>query len=207
METFFALVPSEPLMGFLLECKRVAREIAGDQEFLADAPHLTLSVGCYEDRPGLPAAVARLMDGLRPGLALAGWHTFRDDPVTGGHTLVLRPDDGDKAWLRDFQVSLLEAVSAYRAQPTPDRYRDRSRFTPAMRAALERHGYPFVGPAWEPHFTVASFAPAVYESVRARLAGLHPPSRAGFDALVLYRVEEDGRFVAVRKWGMGQSEG
>lgn len=205
METFFALIPSEPLMGFLLDCKRLAREACGDQQFLADPPHLTLSVGCYEDRPGLREAVAASMEGLLPGVGIAGWQVFRDDPVTGGHTLVLKPESADKEWLRAFQAALLQAASGFRTRPVPDRYRDRSRFTPAMLASLERHGYPFVGDGWEPHFTVASFAPAAFEAAQGRLSGLRPPPRAGFEALALFRAEAGGGFVAVRKWGMGQS--
>ena len=191
-ERFFALMPDAETAAAIADLKRIALEACGPQKYLDDEPHLTLGVGHFRAGPALESAISEgaPFTGIEAGLA--GWHTYFDDPVTRLHTLVIKLDAPSAARLRDYQVRVLDAASAHREKPAPDRYADRSRYTPDMIASVERYGFPFVGRIWEPHFTIASFAPADYPRAWDRLAGARLPARAALAELDLFEIEPDG---------------
>lgn len=191
-ERFFALMPDDGFAAAVADLKRIAFDACGPQKYLDDAPHLTLGVGHFRPGPALEGAIADRAPFEAIEVGLDGWHTFFDDPVTRLHTLVIKLDAGSAARLREYQVRVLDAAAAHREKPAPDRYSDRSRYSPEMIASVERWGFPFGGSIWSPHFTIASFAPADYPRAWDRLAGERLPIRATLTALEFLEIEPAG---------------
>ena len=189
---FFALEPAPTDRDRILELKRRAGVLAGPQLYLNDAPHLTLYVGDFANQSELWHA---LMERLKfSGIVVKpnGWKIFYNDPVTGGHTLAIGVDDAATAVLRRFQQEVVELAAPARRTAIPERYADRTGYSPLMNASLDRYGFPFVGENWQAHLTIASFCPEVFSEVWAQLRTAELPSRLLLDTFALNAIKADG---------------
>ena len=203
-EQFFCLKPDAETEAFITRCKSIARSEVGSQQYLDDDPHLTLYVGDFSFGDAFLQTMAPLLPPEPVEVPLAGWSTFRDDPVTGGHTLVLSVEESGMQPLRALQQSVVDAASPYRNPGVLDRYQDPSGFDSDMMASLERYGFPFVGRIWKAHLTIASFEPAAYENVAASLLKLQPPQTVRFPVLALMRITSSG-FETRQHWRLGDA--
>jgi hypothetical protein len=189
---FVALKPDDRLHELVQGYKDRTRELVGDQLYLADPPHLTVYLACF------PAAV-RLAPLLRdlvaatppPAVRLVGWHAFENDALTGRHTLTCAIHPDDKRALRAFQGRVVAAVAAHRDRAATDaRFAGRLQHLSAgQREGVAAVGFPFVGDGWEPHFTVASVAPAAWDALLAELQSRPPGGQFSCSALGEYQLD------------------
>jgi 2'-5' RNA ligase len=189
---FLALDPGAWLGGAIQAAKDEVRALAGSQRYLEDPPHLTLFVGVFTDRSAVPAVLAGAVPEA-PSIGVQGWHVFRDDPLTGGHTLVAALDPAGMAPLRRLQAAALATVAPLRdLRASRDRYAAvHDRLSPVRQASLDRHGFPFTGDDWHPHVSVASIAALAWDPVWSALAARAPHGTARMPALVWYALDGD----------------
>ncbi len=180
---FLALEPEDAFARQVQVFKDCVRSTVGGQLYLDDPPHVTLYLavfptgidlaGCLED------ACRRL---AAPTARIDGWHVFEADPLTGNHTLVcdIAPE------CRPALGTIQQATAAV-AAPLRDRSATRARYDGSWqrlsaeeRRNIEAVGFPFVGPVWHPHVTVASIRPEAWEAVWPKLAGAPPDAVARF---------------------------
>jgi 2'-5' RNA ligase len=186
---FIALTPDEPFHGRLKSLKALVRSIAGEQQYLADPPHLTLYVGAFREAGPVIAALDGIAQGDSPvEIDLAGWHVFLGDPLTGRSTIVCDPAPSCVSRLRALQGRVVDAVSPLRdPEASARRYRFAlASLSPEEAASVARYGYPFVGEIWRPHLTVASVAPGDWNAVWAALEPEAPHGSIRCSRMTLY---------------------
>lgn len=189
---FLALEPDEPFRARVLAWKRRVRELAGDQLYLDHPPHLTLYAALFppgiDFRESFDEVAARV---AAPTVSICGWHVFEADQLTGNNTLVCDVHPGGRPVLEAIQR---QAVAA--ATPLRDTMATRSRYdavwerlSEGERANVEAFGFPFAGPAWRPHVTVASVRPEAWEAVWPRLAADPPSATVRFPYMGAYAIK------------------
>ena len=160
MTTFvLALEPDPGFAAEVMNAKECVRELGGAQQYLDHPPHVTLYVLRSAETA---ASLASLLPPLSaPICQLRGWHVFRDDALTGGHTLVYAFRGESVTRLQQLQRSLIAALSPLRdVDASRDQYAtSREQLGPIYWGHVARCGYPYVGSDWHPHITVASIRP------------------------------------------------
>ena len=175
--SFIALEPEEKLYNLVLNAKNVVSETVGSQKYLHDPPHLTLQVGSFADMEKVEATLQRVAQAVSvDSIHLNGWHVFRDDPLTGGHTVVTNISDEDQIKLRNIQSLVLQATRPLlNLEPCIQRYSASwGKLSLVQRASAEAWGFPFTGADWHPHVTVASISRDHWSFVWDTLEKLSP---------------------------------
>lgn len=118
-------------------------------------PHATVWVGdvrsCDEAEHSVTEAVSRVVDF---SIAIRGPHVFYDDaPAGGGQTCAFAAKSTDL--LAHLQRAVAGALREHRTLVSDDRLSASLRQEPFLQSWRE-FGFPFVGPHWIPHFTIAS---------------------------------------------------
>lgn len=175
---YVALDPSPPFAAWLQARKEQLRSLVGEHRYLSDPPHLTLYVASFDD----PGGVATALDAIAlPDLGslevgMRGWHVFLQDAATGGNTLVCDLDAPDDAALRRLQNTAAAALAPLRnVESTAARYAaSLAGFGTRERESIETFGFPYVGPIWRPHLTVASVAPRDWDVAWQAFAQVPP---------------------------------
>ncbi len=206
---FVALEPDGDSLAKVLAWKRRVHELVGPQLYLDDPPHLTLYLAVYPSTSDLSAAVERLAGQLDlPHLEMDGWHVFEADVLTNRNTLVCNLAPASRDLLRRVQNAAVGAVADLRDRAgTLARYRKSwDRLSEIERSNAERSGFPFVGPIWYPHVTVASIDCKDWDKVYVELQSLRPSGRLLLPSLTLYRLEED-RPVELGRWRIDRPSG
>ncbi|MFC1504638.1 hypothetical protein ACFL6D_04405 [Spirochaetota bacterium] len=198
-EHFFAFIPDKPLYEFIMQCKKSAFELAGEQLYLKDTPHLTVYLGHFNDTAKLCTAVSKNVSVPKEHIALAGWHTFFNDPVTQKHTVVIQIAPKSIKALQEIQMSLVLLASEYRSLPCPKRYSQTNGLSKEMKISIEKYGFPFTGNIWFPHFSIASFSPDTYDIIKDMLYKKQPPGETHMSCLVLYSIR-NGAFEEIHRW-------
>ena len=188
---FWALEPDPALAARVLAYKARVRALAGPQTFLDDPPHLTLYLAVYAAEAPLEAATARLAAELAAVTAgLAGWHAFASDPLTGAHSLVCGLAPEAIPVLRVCQTRVVAARAPLR-DPGATRARYATRW-PHLDAVqqhnVETTGFPYTGPTWQPHVTIASIAPDAWPRAWEALRDDPPGGAVRFATLQHFRL-------------------
>jgi len=191
---FLALMPDSATNAFIADAKTIVRRVAGNQRYLDDPPHLTLFVGCFVDLDAVGTVIATSAAGWSmPTANIAGWHVFRDDPITGGHTLVCGITAETATALRHIQDLAISVAGPLRnTAATLDRYSPRiDRFSEVQRASLERCGFPFTGSEWRPHISIASIVQRYWDAAWAALGSTPRIGTVSFPVLHWYRLVDE----------------
>jgi hypothetical protein len=199
---FVALEPDDDSLAKVLGWKQAVRELVGPQLYLDDPPHLTMYLAIFSKEHDLAAVAAALASGLRlPPLEMSGWHAFEADVLTDRNTLVCDLSPGSQVILRGAQCSAVAALAGLR-----DQVKTRARYEPSWRrlpeterANVESFGFPFVGPIWHPHISIASILRTDWEVVRSAFATVNPAGPFRLPWLALYRLEQE-QPVLVGRW-------
>lgn len=185
------LKPDGNLSDFIAKTKSKTKDVVGDQQYLSHPPHMTLYVAAFEDLGTVVEASQRLASKQLPiEIQIDGWHSFGNDSLTGGHTLVCNLESDCRAELRRLQTQVISTISTKR-DVTKSRARYEQFFEQLdlhRQQAVIETGFPFVGDDWIPHLTIASFDSSrwtkAWELVKA-----NPPeggySLEGFEIFVL----------------------
>jgi hypothetical protein len=140
-------------------------------------------------------------------LEICGWHVFEADVLTDRNTLVCDLSRETQEALRAVQCSTVAALADLR-----DRTLTRARYEPAWqrlpdteRTNVESVGFPFVGPIWHPHVSIASILRKDWEPVRAAFESIDPSGPFRLPWLTLYRLEKEHP-VVVDRWTVAGQE-
>jgi 2'-5' RNA ligase len=169
---FVALDPDERLSELVWSHKERARQLVGPQLYLDDPPHLTVFLAVFPADVSLARPLESLVAHLSaPRVRLTGWHVFTGDALTGLNTLTCAIDPKDKEILRSVQSRIVETVSPLRDGPaTAARFAGRfAHLSAEQQQKVLRHGFPYLGAGWEPHFTVASIRPQDWQALWSEL--------------------------------------
>lgn len=190
---FVSVDPGPAIESMLLRFKRQVRQLAGEQLFLNDPPHLTVYLAHFPTKEPLLAAVAKLAAEV-PAITIkiSGWHIFANDQLTGRHTLVAQFDDYTQSQLRSLQQRVIGTLAPLRnVQATTARYtRQFQLLSRQRRESIEDHGFPFTGADWHPHFTVASVRPDVWPRVADEILPKAPKIMEACSRLTVYELED-----------------
>jgi 2'-5' RNA ligase len=188
------LEPEEKLYNFILRAKKIVSETVGYQKYLEDPPHLTLQVGSFADMEKVATTLQRVtQEADINSIYLNGWHVFRDDPLTGGNTVVTNFPDEYHIKLREIQSLVLQATRAFlNIEACFQRYSSSwEKLTPVQRASTEAWGFPFTGTDWHPHVTVASISRDHWSLVWDTLQKFSPHGVFTFPRMCLYRINQN----------------
>jgi hypothetical protein len=191
---FLALEPDEPFAAEVLGWKERVRRLVGEQRYLDHPPHLTLCMSVFRVEADLAGPIEGLCRDLAaPAVTIRGWHVFEGDRLTGGHTLVCDVAPETREPLRRVQEETIAAVAPLRDPDATRTCYDESwhRLSDEERANVTRCGFPFVGPIWHPHVTVASIRPEGWEVIWSELAGTPPHEAVTLPHLAIYGLRED----------------
>jgi hypothetical protein len=186
---FLALEPDEAFRAEVLAFKDRVRRLVGEQLYLDHPPHLTLSMSVYPTGRDLTGPVEEFCRGRSaPRVSVCGWHVFEADHLTGNHTLVCDVTGDTRAPLARLQREAVAATAPLRDRGATRACYDESwpRLSETERENVERYGFPFLGPIWHPHVTVASIRPECWETVWSELAGRAPKASVEFPNLSIY---------------------
>ncbi len=191
---FVALEPEPSFCSLLRHYKKTTRTLVGDQLFLDDPPHLTVCLSVFSDTARVLDQMARLAGQVRvPCVDVIGWHVFENDALTGRHTLVCNLSADDHHQLRGIQRRCLDRLAPLREKvATEQRYAPRRpMLTPTERDHIKRDGFPYVGQAWLPHFTVASVRSSQWPILWNALSDRPPRAQVRCPHLRVYRLDQE----------------
>jgi hypothetical protein len=188
---FAALIPEPSWHERILGLKQTVRVVAGHQRYLDDPPHLTVFLAIFPDLDAIVPHLNRCCDSLPPVTAeIEGWHVFRNDPLTNGHTVVCSIASTSQDMLRRLQKQVITAIA-----PLRDPVASRSRYTaswqqlsPVRQNSVSLHGFPFTGDDWQPHVSICSVAPPHWDAAWAALSPAEPRGIMRFSALHWYEL-------------------
>ena len=191
---FWALEPAPAFASQIVAFKDRVRAMAGPQQFLDDPPHLTLYLAAFEEDAPLLELTKRMAASMKaPAANVHGWYVFPADALTGRDTLATGFDATDVAPLQEIQRRVVEILAPRRARAIT-----RARYDAAwsnMNATLQHNvlhsGFPYVGPIWHPHVTIASIEHAAWAPVWAALGNTPPSGPAQFPVLKWYRLTDE----------------
>ncbi len=198
-EQFFCLKPETELYQFIKNCKKLAYDIAGDQKYLQDDPHLTLYVGEFDCGTKTVEEFDKVFQFNNMEIELNGWHVFYNDPVTGGNTLIIEVSGRSLKELKKIQQIVVETASPHRKTAVIERYRNSSNYSESMKSSLDSYGFPFVGEIWKAHFTIASFEKDIFEEVYKVLSKEKVPELSSISSLHFNHILENS-FQEIAKW-------
>jgi len=188
---FVSLDPDESLSGVIQSYKNCTRELAGEQLFLADPPHLTVYLANFADAKQVASECAALAQRLpRLPANIEDWHVFAADAMTGNNTLVCQIAADDRERMRSLQDQVIRRLAPLRDVAATDA-RLSSRFNalrPEEQTNARNCGFPYLGPGWHPHFTIASIRTADWPRIWPHLELTPPVGRFLCPQLTLYRV-------------------
>ena len=188
---FISIDPSPEFSSTIEAYKQTVRELVGNQVFLNEPPHMTAYLARFTNEADLSKHVVDLTESI-PAITLqcSGWHVFDADPMTGNRTLVVDFDEPSQKQLRSAQQHIGFALrELYDKDATKHRYSEAwEYFTPEQREAVDSVGFPFWGPGWHPHFTIASIRPLDWPTVAEKLLSSPPKGEIVCSSLTLYHV-------------------
>lgn len=169
---FIALEPDDATTNSIWRYKHRVRELVGDQLYLDHPPHLTFYLAAFgnvEEVLEHSRLVVRALSA--PALHISGWHVFFSDPLTGNHTLVLDFVESDREQLRDMQACIVDSLGPlHDDEASLERINGQwSQLKDDEKAAASRHGFPYIGTGWHPHFTIASIRPEDWSVIEREL--------------------------------------
>ncbi len=202
---FLALDPDAHLTALVQSYKERTAELVGAQLYLEDPPHLTVYLAPFPPEARVWEAVQPVLAQTAPRVNVVGWHVFEADALTGHNTLICDLDEPARQELRRLQRRLIEAVAPLRDyHATERRFASRlEQLTPEQRECVFRHGFPYIGDGWHPHFTIASIRVEDWARLFADLRDCPPAGHFACPRLKLYRLVNDRpQLVAAQEFRM-----
>ena len=188
-----ALEPDESLATRIRDYKRRVQTLTGPQTFVDQPPHLTMYLGSFRSPNEVQEVAGQVASRWKaPSTEVTGWHVFPNDPLSGNNTLVcdLAPADADQ--LRVLQREMIDSLAPLRdAQACAKRLtRIAPSFSKDQARCAESFGYPYVGPGWHPHFTIAAIRPKLWPRIVAELLPSPPACHASCSTFKVFWLVE-----------------
>jgi hypothetical protein len=190
MQQAIFIEPDGELRQFLIDWKQVVTDAKGNQPYVSHPPHATLLVSRITRQSAWRAAIEQTLHAMPPlELRILRPFAFFDDPGTGGgQTLALEVDT--TAPLMTLQKAVADASLPFVDRPglpPPTGFQEKEPF----RSSFMKWGYPFVGPHWRPHFSVASLLTTREDPLIARFLAGPAAFRIRVSALSLWDIDQD----------------
>jgi 2'-5' RNA ligase len=199
-----ALEPDDAFARQVLAYKEQVQRRVGEQLYADHPPHLTLYLAVFERAAGLIGPISSLCRRLAaPVAAVSGWHVFEGDQLTGHYTLVCDVAPESRPGLHEVQKETIAVAAPLRRSSDTRACYDESwqRLSEEERANVARFGFPFVGPAWHPHVTVASIRREHWGAVWPAMAQTPPQGMVRFPYFSIYGLR-DGEPFLVERFGL-----
>jgi len=182
-EYVVTLTPDERAVEEVKSLKSRLRDIVGQQQYMNDEPHVTLYVGDLDIdiESGLDLPCLR-----KSTFEITGWEVFREDTVTGNHTLVCRIKSQG---LHEYQKEVAATLESSRRRPMIERFeKTYDDFDERRQENLTGYGYPFIGEGWKPHLTIASIDPSDFQKAWGELEDEAPIGEYEFESVTVYEL-------------------
>jgi 2'-5' RNA ligase len=182
-EYVVTLTPNHRATDAVKRLKSKLRDLAGPQQYIDDEPHVTLYTGDLDITPENGLDLPRLGD---PTFEITGWEVFRNDTVTGNHTLVCRIESPG---INEYQKKVAATLAPCREQPMIERFeKTYDDFSERRQQNISTYGFPFIGSGWKPHLTIASIDPQEFEQVWRELEDKAPVGEYEFESVTVYEL-------------------
>ncbi|MEY4387224.1 MAG: hypothetical protein RLY20_2507 [Verrucomicrobiota bacterium] len=166
----------------------VERQLPG-QKFCSHPPHSTLIYGQYQDPKLWRDQLAGALAALPPfRIQTTEFGFFYDDALAGGgHTVVFKAQPVPEIYA--LQKACGDILKRWRIATQPPRggLLEREPF----RSSFAEYGFPFVGPHWIPHFTVASLKVAKDAPLLRALTAGNPRHEFLLDRVSVWEIAGD----------------
>lgn len=167
--------------------------------YVAHPPHGTIWAGALDDLGGGEQAVRETASDVREFcIDIQGPYVFYNDALAGGaHTCAFAARLTDD--LARLQYAICDALRASRVRVSDGQLPLPLRRAPFLRSWRE-YGFPFVGPHWIPHFTVASVPVRQDDPFIAEFLASPAPRQVAVRELSWWRItsERHERLASVR---------
>jgi hypothetical protein len=190
MQQAVFIEPVGELLHFISDWKQLVASVKQDQPYLSHPPHATLLVSAVKDKPLWREALVKALSDRGPlEIRILRPFAFFDDPGTGGgHTLALEVDPTPP--LMALQRAVAEATLPFvdrTAIPAPVGFQEKE----PCRTSFLKWGYPFIGPHWRPHFSVASLLTPREDPLITRFLAEQTPFAMTVSAISLWDIDKD----------------
>ncbi len=184
-----ALEPDESLAVRIRAYKRRVETLIGEQPLVDQPPHMTMYLASFSSPNEVQQVAGRVAEGwTAPRVEIIGWHVFYDDPLSGNNTLVCDVAPAAADPLRELQCEMIDHLAPLRDVPACAKRL--SRITPSLSEDQTRcarsFGYPYVGPGWHPHLTIAAIRPELWPRIEAELLPEPPNCQASCSTLKVF---------------------
>lgn len=197
MAYVITLEPEKRLYDKIVKLKNLSKNIAGNQLYLGDEPHLTLYAGNLQGLTAIKAELESLSKQLKKEkVEIKGWFVFKDDTITKKNTLVCELDNKSIGRLRDIQMKVVFVLRKYRKKEGLKRYESSYETLGTIEQEnIRKYGFPFVGNIWKPHFSIASFEKNVFDKIWGKMDKLCPKGNYDIVSMNIYSLYE-------KRWSM-----
>ena len=147
--------PTGSLAGAIRLLKAKVEHLLPGQKFCSHPPHSTLIYGEYQEPIFWRSRLASALTGVSPfSIQTAEFGCFYDDvPAGGGHTVVIKAQPTPNIFA--LQKACADVLKHWRSTTETPAGGGLLEHEPFRSSQIE-YGFPFVGPHWIPHFTIAS---------------------------------------------------
>lgn len=196
----------EDLTEKINKLKRLAYLLVGDQQYLSDLPHLTLYVGDFQQFTEWKDGFSRILKTIENDnfqLEIEQWLEFKNDVVTGKHTLACKINDMGVFRLRKIQDTIVNFLNNYRNKNIITRYESNfSRFNEIEKKNIEIYGFPFIGDIWIPHVTIASFNETDYNIILEKIRNNCPKGRFKIKSVDIHELDNEEKLHLIKQFPM-----
>lgn len=162
--------PTGSILHSVVESKALVSSVFPGCPYLHHPPHSTILFGNFQQSNELLQRVASAASLVAPfHIKVDGWHVFPNDMLAGGGDTVVLKVPLLPA-LSGLQLSLAEALSSFLLPAVS--VHPLSGVEP-FASSLNKYGFPFVGPHWMPHFSIASLPRTGAEQLKGALMREH----------------------------------
>ena len=181
------LEPKGELRESILKWKTKVSKIMPNQPYCSHPPHCTLfhsEVRCEEK--ALAQLKSILPQTLPFELKVQGAEIFWEDVATGGHTLYLSITTDQK--LNDLQLNVAKSLkNVIHTTGVPAFVKN----NPVLKKSFENYGFPFTGPHWIPHLSIASVRAEKSHALITEFQSWQPKYMLKVNELSCWRVDGD----------------